>query len=51
MPFAWHFVIKRVGGGLGIDIGRSSLLFGLAGVRFVIWHMTQDHGKLLIEQA
>jgi hypothetical protein len=20
-------------------------------VRFVIWHVTQDHGKLLIEQA
>jgi len=23
----------------------------LLGVRFVIWHVTQDHGKLLIEQA
>ena len=35
-PFAWRFVVTRVCGGLGIDVGRSlsslSLLwFGLAG--------------------
>ena len=32
MPFAWRFIVKRVGGGLGIKIGQlSSSLFGLAG--------------------